>query len=261
MGNYVKSTIINENGTACFRLSNDDRCPHLNSDNLCNIIINLGEDALCDICTDHPRFKNYFSGYTEMGLGMCCEEAARLILNYKDDFELVPFEMDEDFTMTEDEEQAVFLRNGIFELLKDRDESILNRFCKLSKKFGFDFLQLDTAKICNKYLSFERLDDSWTLMLESIKNINISFRVFDRPELETAFSQLACYFIFRHFADGVWDDSFNGRVKFALTACFLVGALLEKDNTYTVKQMEKYARMLSAEVEYSDINMEKAFEI
>lgn len=196
-----------------------------------------------------------------MGLGMCCEEAAHLILNFEDDFELVPFEMDEDFTMTEDEEQAVFLRDEVFEILNDRDTGILNRFCKLSHKFGLDFLKLDKDEICSKYLSFERLDDKWTVMLKDIKNTDINFSVFDKPKLETAFRQLACYFIFRHFADGMWDDSFSGRVKFALTACFLIGALLEKDNIYTVKQMEEYARMLSSEVEYSDINIEKAFEV
>lgn len=58
----------------------NQRCPFLNSSNLCDIIINLGEDKLCEICTKHPRFYEWFSDVTEVGIGMCCEEACRLIL-------------------------------------------------------------------------------------------------------------------------------------------------------------------------------------
>ena len=45
------------------------------------IFINLGEDRLCDICREHPRFYNWFGDYTEVGLGLCCEEAERLLFS------------------------------------------------------------------------------------------------------------------------------------------------------------------------------------
>jgi lysine-N-methylase len=48
---------------------------------LCDIIRTLGEDALCDICADHPRFRTYRDDSVHIGLGMCCEEACRLILS------------------------------------------------------------------------------------------------------------------------------------------------------------------------------------
>ena len=63
-----------------FILGENERCPFLNSANLCDIYAQLGEQALCGICTDHPRFHNELPGRTETGLGLCCEEAARLIL-------------------------------------------------------------------------------------------------------------------------------------------------------------------------------------
>ncbi len=59
---------------------NNERCPFLNDDNLCEIILKLGEDKLSQICTDHPRYYEWFSGIKEGGVGMCCEEAARLVL-------------------------------------------------------------------------------------------------------------------------------------------------------------------------------------
>ena len=57
-----------------------ERCPFLGDNNLCELINELGESSLCDICREHPRFYEWFDGLTEMGLGLCCEEAARLIL-------------------------------------------------------------------------------------------------------------------------------------------------------------------------------------
>ena len=54
-------------------LKEDDRCPFLNQDNLCEIYIHLGEQALCEICDQHPRFHEWFGDYKESGLGLCCE--------------------------------------------------------------------------------------------------------------------------------------------------------------------------------------------
>ena len=67
-GNRLKEN-IDKTDTPHFCLKEHDRCPFLNKDNLCDIIINLGESALCNICDDHPRFRNFFESRTEMGLG------------------------------------------------------------------------------------------------------------------------------------------------------------------------------------------------
>lgn len=73
-----------------FILGGQERCPFLNEGNLCEIILQAGEDALCQICADHPRFRNYWSDRIEIGLGMACEEAARLILESPRPLRLVP---------------------------------------------------------------------------------------------------------------------------------------------------------------------------
>ena len=71
-----------------FKLDGKGRCAFLNENNLCDIILNLGEDSLCQICNDHPRFRNYFSDRIEMGLGLCCEEAGKIILGQDSPFSL-----------------------------------------------------------------------------------------------------------------------------------------------------------------------------
>ena len=71
---------VDPDPTPHFILTPEEKCPLLTEDHLCELILREGEDALCQICADHPRFRNYWSDRVEMGLGLACEEAARLIL-------------------------------------------------------------------------------------------------------------------------------------------------------------------------------------
>ena len=64
-----------------FRLDAAGRCAMLREDTLCELQRTLGESALCNICRDHPRYRVFLPGRTEIGLGLCCEEAARLLLS------------------------------------------------------------------------------------------------------------------------------------------------------------------------------------
>lgn len=73
---------------SCFKnggivLNENARCPFLDEDNLCHVIKNYGEKALSRTCKTHPRFVNYFSTFTETGLGLYCEHACRIILTSK----------------------------------------------------------------------------------------------------------------------------------------------------------------------------------
>ena len=82
-------------GICSFRLTEDERCPMLRQDGLCQIICEAGEEALCQICSDHPRFRNYFSDRVELGLGLCCEAAANLILQQQAPMTLTVLEEDD----------------------------------------------------------------------------------------------------------------------------------------------------------------------
>ena len=94
-----------------FALTAGERCPLLNGDNLCELILHAGEGALCQICRDHPRFRNYYSCRVEMGLGLVCEEAARLILSWPRPLRLTLLERDGREAPTEDEQYLFDLRD------------------------------------------------------------------------------------------------------------------------------------------------------
>jgi len=64
-----------------FKLIEDEKCPFLLESGLCDMIVNFGEEMICQTCADHPRFRNFWSDRIEMGLGLVCEEAAGIILS------------------------------------------------------------------------------------------------------------------------------------------------------------------------------------
>lgn len=91
-----KGMVTSPDGSCSFALCQDRRCVFLNRENLCDLILNLGESSLCQICRDHPRYFSWFGdGSKEGGVGLCCEEAARIILGWKEPFSVVETEIDE----------------------------------------------------------------------------------------------------------------------------------------------------------------------
>ena len=77
---------LSENGEISFRMKGE-RCPFLNEENLCELICRLGEKSLCEICKEHPRFYAWMGEWKEAGLGLCCEEAVRLLLENQEKLE------------------------------------------------------------------------------------------------------------------------------------------------------------------------------
>ena len=80
LGERLRAAMYEEDGCICMGQT-DGRCPFLDARNLCSIQQSLGADMLGEICREHPRYYAWFDGITEAGVGMCCEEAARLILS------------------------------------------------------------------------------------------------------------------------------------------------------------------------------------
>ncbi len=80
IGDLIRSNIAVTNEGASFRLTEDERCPFLQKDGLCQLILQAGDDILCDICTNHPRFF-VMAGDIELGgVGLSCEKSVELLL-------------------------------------------------------------------------------------------------------------------------------------------------------------------------------------
>lgn len=105
---------IEYDGMPHFRLADGERCPFLQEDGLCEMILKHGEGTLCQICTDHPRFRNFWTDRVETGLGLVCEEATRLILTWDKPFKLVKIAGGEEAELPEDEKYLLELREDMF---------------------------------------------------------------------------------------------------------------------------------------------------
>lgn len=239
---------ISTEETPHFVLREYDRCPFLNKENLCDIIINMGEGALCQICADHPRFRNWFSDREEIGLGMCCEEAARIILAYKEKVKIIG----KDCPM--DEESVFFnMREQVLSIIQDRDWTLGERIENLCEFYD---LKMPDCNWADMLVSLERLDESWNEKIELVrlpeKDIESDF--------EVAFEQISVYFIYRHFSEAFYDGRIKERILFAILSLDIIRRIFSQGKQ-TMEELIEICRMYSSEIEYSEENVEAVLEL
>ena len=80
VGEMISQNIVEVDGVWQFRLCEDERCPFLREDGLCELIRTAGESILCDICRNHPRFFVTIDDYELAGMGLSCEKSCELLL-------------------------------------------------------------------------------------------------------------------------------------------------------------------------------------
>lgn len=250
---------------AHFCLTEGERCPFLNQDNLCDIILQLGEDALCQICTDHPRFRNFFSDREELGLGLCCEAVAKLILTRQKKTEFLPLHTEGE-ELSEPEEDAFFaLRDRIYEVLQDRTRTVAARMAHLMEVYEVFLPDLTFAQWAEVFWQLERLEPIWTDRLAELKTLQeVPPELFSAPHWEIAWEQLLVYFVHRHLAEGLYDGRLRPRLGFALLSVTVLQGLCaahaQNHGSVTMEDLTELARQYSSEVEYSEGNMETLLE-
>ncbi|MBE6803742.1 MAG: hypothetical protein E7528_02445 [Ruminococcaceae bacterium] len=254
-GKKLNDNIATNDDCAYFKLTDNDRCPFLNKNNLCEIILNLGEESLCQICSDHPRFKNFYGDRVEIGLGLTCEEATRIIINENTKFELIEIDETKEIGVVYNDETEFFnIRNEIFKIIECED-SFESAIEKLLDKFNIKTPKKSVFYWADIYLKLERLDNIWSEMLEKIKSTDdIHFKLPCTYEKEL--KNLLIYFIYRHLGESVYDGNFNGRLLFAIISCYMISTLCRIG--YNI---EDVARMYSSEIEYSDENLSTLIEL
>ena len=255
LGRRLRDGIDHTAAPPHFRFTADRRCPLLNENGLCDLITALGEGALCDICRDHPRFRNFFSDRIEVGLGLCCEEACRLILENTDTVRLI--EIDDDGgneTLTEEETAFLTWRDGIFAILQDRSKPFWERAAALSVAYQLPRMPQDPSQTIDFYRSLERLDPEWDGYLD--RHAAWDRRRHEPDVPDTAWEQLSVYLVLRHTADGLDDGRLRERLAFCLhAASFIYDMCIALNADFA--EMQNICRLYSGEIEYSDDNMEK----
>lgn len=239
---------IEDGEVSCFRLGADERCPMLNENGLCDLITELGEDMLCQICADHPRYRSFFTSRTEIGLGMCCEEAARIILTRNTPVQLVTLEDDGvDEALIDDEADLLALREKLTALLQDDTHPLEARLDALLAAVDFTIPEKDWAEV---YRGLERLDPAWDSCLDAL-----DFSLAAPTQLQAALRNFAVYMLYRHLPGALEDDDIPGRVAFCVLSTRILAALCARKDGCTIADCIEFARMYSAEIEYSEDNI------
>lgn len=116
-----------------FILKEHRRCPFLDEHNLCDLYRELGEEALCDVCTDTPRNYLEYGGARELSLSAGCAEAGRLLYGREEPISFVEKEIKGqlDFKESEEElllaEQIRFARDKAITILQNRNLPLQKR--------------------------------------------------------------------------------------------------------------------------------------
>ena len=248
-----------------------ERCPFLNKNNLCDIIINLGENALCQICRDHPRWFEWYGNEKEGGIGLSCEEGARLILTEESFDSYFESETDEEPDEDFDEDAYRFLlsvRDGIFDILYSDEASFeakanlildlcseaearLNGCEKASPlHFGFDKELANALPILAKT---EPIDEKWTAAAKRLK-ADIPLEIND--DEEKYITRLFAYFVWRYFLTSVFDYCVTEKVRFALFSVTVILALFRSGADRSFDPLLKSAVLYSKQMEYSSENLD-----
>ncbi|NFG24894.1 flagellin lysine-N-methylase [Clostridium botulinum] len=154
-------------------LKDESRCPFLNSNMLCDIHGNIGEENLCITCKRYPRIFNIVDGiYEKSGLPSCEEICLKAFLN-KDKMEFIELEEDID-------EESIEIRRIIDSESFDGTESLIRYFWDI-RVISVNIMQLRNFSIDERlnvltrfYKELNRLNkvNNYDALEEILENFN-----------------------------------------------------------------------------------------
>ncbi len=235
---------ISTDETPHFKLCENDRCPHLDERGLCRIILNVGEDHLCDICRLHPRFFNY-TDVAEVGLGMSCEEAARLILS-STDYAEIEETGDVDVLADDVDFDGRAERSLVFDMLQERECSYQENLEKIYRQYSIE---------SGEDSEWQKTLDTLEYIDESHRNLFLSYSSSCRPIVKDEYlERFFAYFVYRHCTEALNGEDFRERLAFCLFCERLFASLICAENADELCDIVSLARIISEEIEYSDDN-------
>ena len=267
LGERLKKNISRED-TPHFILRGE-RCPFLNADNLCDIIIERGDGNLCDICREHPRFYTTLNDMIFGGVGLCCEEAARLVLT-ADTPEYITLEAEGDYEECDGELLEIFLdlREGISKIFDQKEQTlvyIVERVEQAVKKAQsradaesenpYEIREVSHKTIVEIVENSEFLSDELPTLLK--KSLCPNLETIKNNIVNNYLQNIFLYFLDRYLPKAVEDGDFLSKFEVALFSLKTIELLFLGEENLTLDRAVYLAKLYSKEMEYNEENVEK----
>lgn len=283
-GNFAKRLIdgIDIAGDVpCFRLCENERCIFLDGYGLCDIYSELGEEYLCEICREHPRFYDFFDGVTEMGLGLCCEKVCEMIFSSEKPVTFKSYYDDENIYVDDDDKLYFMIREKCFDILYDREKPLYSRVMNLIEYSvsvqndifadeyvfnpGKDIESLFNAVI-ELFSETEPINDEWKNSISDIlKNSDRIFAVKDDYKFkEYEYEQILTYILYRHFMKSRFTGNILPAVCFSVVSLIFIYMtdcrIFSANNNFTDSDRIFSVKLWSKQIEYSEENTQYIFD-
>lgn len=288
-GDKLRSNIT-KTSPCHFVLDNHNDCPFLNDKKLCDIYINLGEEHLCQICKDHPRFYEWFDGVKEAGIGLCCEEVARIILSQNENFSVDEKDVDDECSGCDYNSELynylVLAREKIIKYFDNTDVPVADKLRNilwyaytLQQDIDNDLLdnenifdvdsdcETDISDILEYMATLEPNDIKWPSYLKRCIKFNAEFNdklakfEAQNPEVEDYLKNISVYFIWRYFLKGIFDGDILSKVKLMYVSCLVLRYLFFckwfECSNLGLEDCINIVKKYSEEVEYCEDNLVK----
>lgn len=265
LGDRLRAVLCDTEDGTVMTIENG-RCPMWRPDGLCRIQAELGHDALCKTCRQFPRLTHDYGDFIEQGLELSCPEAARLILTSPAQALLSRVQPGGDAPDYDPEIMAIlqnsrkevldFLDNTVYSIPETLAIILLHSHTVQAQLDGSALTQLDPENclaVAKQHIEYgdwdgvfsffqdlEILTDQWRSRLQS-GPVPLQWTA---PLLG-----LMRYMIQRYWLQAVADYDLVCRVKLAIIACLLVGAL--------GGDVIETAQLFSKEIENDPDNVEK----
>lgn len=212
-GDKLRSMLVDYPIEDRFILQEHGRCPFLNDRNLCDIYTELGEDKLCETCTNFPRHITEFGNTREIGISLSCPVAVELIMKRTAPIKFTVSENDEQVSGYNDIDAALYFalcqaRELAYTICQDRNIKISYRAALLldftkalqkkmkSKKIStvldcykdVDYRAKRIEKLEKKYSGYKKTDvilKKWLEVYDGLEHI--------KPEWSEILSGLSAY--------------------------------------------------------------------
>lgn len=219
-------------------------CPLLNEKGLCKVVLELGEEGLCDTCHMHPRFYKYIEDLELCGVGLSCEASVELLAQ-QEPMDFLLFTIEDDHNEFKPEERLTL--HNIFELLAfDLDPNLFQYTPKPSKQSFKELLDL--------YKQTEPIDENWTAQVNTLSSkldqLIASVQTYIQHKDMSLFNKVYQYILYRQI-DMLSDYSLESILAYAKdgTDYILIASALEGQ---PLKQVARW----SQQIEYDEDNVE-----